>query len=134
LLKCLIQKIKASKLIKVTIDPNQTDADTAIANTEKSFEGMFELFYQLVETLFEYPRYNPTRDDIKAANLHVFANKVAGLNSDVISFYKGLSSTRSKRKAQYEELKIRIQKIKNYLKSEYGINSSEYNLIRGIRI
>jgi len=129
-----IKKIRASKLVKVTIDPNQSDSQNAISNAEKTFEAMLELFAGLVNTLAQFSIYKPSRNDLKVENLKAFIDKVSGLNKSVVSSYNDLSSTRTKRKILYEELKSRIQKIKSYVKSNYGITSDEYNMIKGIRV
>ena len=129
-----IKKMRATKLTKAPVDPAKEKQEKTISQSERSYGSMTNFFNDIVNTLTQFPEYNPSNDPIKIASLKETASQLTTLNNTVAQKVQLLKSTRTSRQNLYDDLKDRVQRIKSYVKSQYGNNSPEYNLIKGLSI
>lgn len=128
----IIAKIRSSKLIKTIVGENIVEA--SISQSEQSYGSSTQFFNDLVNTLETFPNYKPSKDELKLDKLKDFRNSLTTLNNAVASNYQKINEVRNKRRVLYEELTDRTQRIKAYVKGNYGTLSQEYKLIKGLRI
>ena len=59
---------------------------------------------------------------------------LSNLNIDVADTYQKLVVERKKRLAMYTDLSERVQRIKSYMKSQYGTGSESFGLVKSLQI
>jgi hypothetical protein len=133
-INAIIKKMRATKLTKAPVDPTKTEHTNTISQSERSYGSMTQLFNNIVNSLTQFTEYNPTNNALKTAQLQFTATQLTTLNDSVVQNVQLLQTTRSDRQVFYTDLKDRAQRIKSYVKAEYGNTSNEYNLIKGITI
>lgn len=133
-INAIIKKMRATKLIKVPADPTKPDQATAISQSERSYGSITQSFNDIINTLSQFVGYAPTNNTIKVVTLQATATQLTTLNNAVIQKIQPLKTTRATRQIQYTDLKDRVQRIKSYVKAQYGNSSTEYNMIKGISI
>ena len=126
--------MRATKLIKVPADPTKPEQATAISQSERSYGSITQSFNDIINTLSQFVGYAPTNNTIKVVTLQATATQLTTLNNAVIQKIQPLKTTRATRQTQYTDLKDRVQRIKSYVKAQYGNSSTEYNMIKGISI
>lgn len=105
-----------------------------MSQSEQSFGSLTQYFSNLVSNLAQLPGYNPSNEMIQVGTLQNFVSQINQLNIDAAMRFQQLRESRNRRNDNYDILHERVQRIKNYAKANYGINSSEYTLIKGLRI
>jgi hypothetical protein len=133
-INAIIKKMRATKLIKVPADPTKPEQAAAISQSERSYGSITQSFNDIINTLSQFTDYAPTNNTIKVATLQTLATQLTTLNNAVIQKIQPLETTRATRLTQYTDLKDRVQRIKSYVKAQYGNSSTEYNMIKGISI
>jgi len=130
----IIKTMRTTKLVRPPADPNNPVQEQTVSQSERSYGSMTQHFNDIVNTLTQFTGYNPTNNALKIAGLQATATQLTTLNNNVASKTMALKSTRTNRLNLYAELKERAQRIKAYVKAQYGNSSVEYNLIKGISI
>ncbi len=134
----IIKTMRASKLIVTpatpSTDPNNPTTAQVLSQSEKSYGSQTQYFNDLINTISQFTAYAPSNNNIKLAQLQTFSTSVTTLNNAVAQKLQPLKTARATRSASYIDLKDRVQRIKQYVKSQYGLKSNEYNLIKGIKI
>ena len=95
---------------------------------------MTQMFNDIISTVGQFTGYNPTNATIKIAGLQAISTQLTTLNNTVAQKIQVLKTARATRQNLYTDLKDRVQRIKSYVKAQYGLNSNEYKLIKGIQI
>jgi len=125
----LVQKIRGSK--KKTL--NNGNEDNNISHSEKSYGSQLQNFQDIITLLTELATdYQPANEAIKLEALQALYASALDKNNEVsktISIFKPNIDTRQQ---AYKELAQIANSIKNMVKSQYGINSTEYILIKGL--
>lgn len=124
----IVKKIRDAKLVRKPA--TDTSPQITVSTSEKSYGSSTQYFNDLINTLTQLPNYNPSNVDIQIASLQTFANQIDTLNNQVATTYQALRSCRLKRLEYYNELSERGKRIKAYVKSNYGIPSEEYALVK----
>lgn len=130
----IIKNMRSTKLVKPPVDPNAPAQAKTISQSERSYGSMTQMFNDIISTLGQFTGYNPTNAAIKIAGLQATATQLTTLNNTVAQKIQALKTARASRQSLYTDLKDRVQRIKSYVKAQYGINSNEYKLIKGIQI
>jgi hypothetical protein len=104
----------------------------AISKSQQSFGSLLGYFNDLITVLSQLNGYNPSKNALKVANLQSFAATLELLNTNVATKFQQLHQQRAERLALYDELGRKVQKIKAYVKSEYGVDSEPYKLLKGL--
>jgi len=126
--------MRSTKLVKPPVDPNAPAQSKIISQSEHSYGSMTQFFNDIISTLGQFTGYNPTNTAIKIAGLQATATQLTTLNNTVAQKIQALKIARASRQSSYTDLRDRVQRIKSYVKAQYGINSNEYKLIKGIKI
>lgn len=129
-----IKKIRSTKITKAPADPTKPTTEETISQSERSYGSITQTFNDIVNSVSQFTGYNPTNPALKVATLQATAAQLTTLNNSVIQKAITLKTTQATRLAQYTDLKDRVQRIKSYVKAQYGTSSNEYNLIKGISI
>lgn len=133
-ISAIIKNMRSTKLVKPPVDPNSPTKEKTISQSERSYGSMTQMFNDIISTLGQFDGYNPTNAAIKIDGLQTTATQLTTLNDTIAQKIQVLKTARSSRQSLYTDLKERVQRIKSYVKAQYGINSNEYKLIKGIQI
>jgi hypothetical protein len=127
----LIKKIRGEKKIRVT---ENSDAET-FSRSEKSFGSRLIYFGDIITLLSAFsPGYNPARAQIQVEKLQVVLNGAIDMTNKVsakLAIFKPVIQTRVE---GFEALSAKAQRIKDMVKAQYGLNSTEYDLVKGLKI
>jgi len=127
----IIKKLRGTKLTKAPADPT---APKGNSQSESSYGSMTKLFSDLVSTLSQFSNYDPSNASLKVAALQQKAADLTLLSDDITAKAGSLRATRKQRLTHYEDLSERAQRIKAYLKAEYGVKSDEYAAVKGLNL
>lgn len=133
-INAIIKKMRATKLTKAPTDPTKPAQGKIISQSERSYGSITQFFNDIISNLTQFTAFNPSSNTIKIATLQATAAQLTTLNNAVAQKAQLLKTTRTARQSQYTDLKDRAQRIKAYVKAQYGIKSTEYNLIKGLNI
>jgi hypothetical protein len=126
-----ILKIRGVRIHKSTKEPNAE----FVSQSERSYGSMTQNFSDLITTLEKYGgKYAPANTDITLTTLQ---GKLKGLNESnvaVTATYGQLKERRDDRAELYKELTGTTQRIKDAVKSQYGLSSTEFKLVKGIKV
>ena len=129
-----IKTMRATKLVKLPTDPTKTEQEKTVSQSERSHGSIVQNFNNLINTLQQFSGFNPSNNNLKIATLQTTSAQVTTLNNTVAQRIVTLKTAQSSRAALYADLNDRVQRIKSYVKAQYGIKSNEYSLIKGIKI
>lgn len=127
-----IKKIRSSKLGK-TLASDGSELSRH-STSHQSYGSSTQYFTDLVDTLKTFSAYNPSRTELKIAQLETFAEGLTLHNDAVANAFKKLKDFKTDRAKLYDILSDSAKRIKAYVKSEYGIDSNEFKLIKGLAI
>jgi hypothetical protein len=130
----IIKKMTATKLIKAPLAGEGADVSEAISQSQQSYGSLLGYFNDLINTLSEFTGYDPSNIALKVVNLQNFSVMLNSLNASVAQKYLELHQQRKERLNFYSDLNDRVQKIKAYVKAEYGVKSGEYEQIKGVEV
>jgi hypothetical protein len=106
-----------------------------VSQSERSYGSMTQHFADIIATVTALGTdYAPVNTNIKVAALTTKIGTIKTANNTVTSTYGALKTSVDSRQNQYEDLSARIQRVKDAVKSQYGINSTEYKLIKGLKV
>lgn len=133
-LGAIIKRMRATKLVNTPTDPTKETQQTTISQSERSFGSITQTFSDMVNSLQQFVGYTPSNTSIRIAGLQATVTQLTTLNNSVAQRTQGYKTAMTNRNSGYADLKDRIQRIKSYVKSQYGPASTEYGMIKGIRI
>ncbi len=125
----LIKKMRGQRKIKVTEDSKE---DT-ISRCENSFGSRLIYFGDIITLLSSF-NYTPINDRIKIdsmQNLLINATKATAIVSQTLALYKPLIASR---RDGFKQLSATAKRIKDMVLSQYGQDSTEYSLVKGLVI
>lgn len=128
----IIAKIRAGKLLKTPA--TDTTPETKISQSESSYGSLTQFFNDLLNTLQTFRDYKPSKTELQLPQLQAFQTNLDTLNNNVATHYQKNKQNREARRTLYEELTDRAGRIKAYVKGNYGTQSQEYILIKGLKI
>jgi len=127
----LINKIRGEKIPKEKKD----DKGEFVSQSERSYGSITQSFSDLITTLQGYAAgYSPVNASITIVALQAKLTALTASNIGVAANYGQLKQNRDTRTATYTDLSQRTQRIKDTVKSQYGQNSTEYSLIKGLKV
>lgn len=129
----IIRKIRSTKLMKTPADPTKPSSEHAISDSQRSFGSSVQFYNDLVTSLESFPEYVPSNEKIRIRTLRERFNNLHKLNDNVMSTAQDLQVGVVDRKALFEELKNRVNRIKAYVKAQYGIKSEPYSILKKLR-
>ena len=129
----IIRKMRNYTLVKPPKNPASPDAEEKISQSAQSYGSVCQFARDIISALMTFTGYNPTNVDITITGLTSRALLIKGYNDEVVRLYRELRTTRLQRLELYAELLDRAKRIKAYVRAEYGIDSDEYTLIKGLQ-
>lgn len=127
----IVNKIRGEKISRTK---NEPDAEF-VSQSERSFGSMTQNFSDMITTLTKYGNsYSPANKTIQVPALAAFRDALEQANNDVTTAFGKLKIATDKRAASYDTLTNTCQRVKDAVKSQYLVNSSEYALVKGLRI
>lgn len=112
----------------------ETTKEQTMSQSEQSYGSMTQYFANLVGNVAQLPGFNPSNPVLQIGTLQNFVAQITQMNTEVAARLQLLYEVRNRRNAIYADLHDRVLRIKAYVKANYGTNSSEYKLIKGMRI
>lgn len=128
----IIAKIRGGNIKKST--KKDPDKDT-VSQSYQSYNSKVQYFADLIAYLTNLGiNYDPVNPAIKLAALNIiYANGIAS-NSEVMQKYSEFAQSNTIRMNSYIVLSQNAIRIKDAIKAQYGFNSTEYKLIKGLKI
>ena len=127
----MIAKIRGIKPAKDKKDPK----DEQVSQSHRSYGSITQYFADLVTTLVSLKdEYKPSNPSTTVNNLNDKLQQATQSNNSVAKVYGKLKESRDDRGVQYHKLTDNTQRIKDAVKSQYLLGSTEYNLIKGLKI
>ena len=127
----MITKIRGEKVKRTVKDPT---ADF-VSQSERSYGSMTQNFADMITTLENYgAKFSPVNNEIKIATLKTRLTKLSGANVSVTTTYGVQKEKRDDRAELYKNLTAVTQRIKDGVKGQYGLKSTEYSLIKGLKV
>ena len=129
-----IKAMRATKLVKLPADPTKESQINTVSQSERSYGSILQSFSNIISSLQQFSGYNPSNNNLKIATLQASVTQTNTLNNTVAQRLQAMKTNQTNRNALYIDLKDRTQRIKSYVKAQYGNNSNEYKLIKGLKI
>lgn len=127
----MITKTRSKKMKKGSNAPDTK----SISQSEHSYGSLTQTFANIIDTLESYgARYAPANDSIKIISLKRMLRDLIEANTAVTAAFGSLKQTKDDRAALYKTLSALGPHIKDAVKSQYGANSSEHALIKGLKL
>ncbi|HAY71403.1 MAG TPA: hypothetical protein DCX89_05885 [Saprospirales bacterium] len=128
-----IALIRSARSKKSKKKDAEAQTETPPARKERNFVAIPQVLNEIIVSLANYPDYAPSHENVKVDTLKAFHQKLTGLNEQVAIKDLELGNARDIRRVLYEDLAARVQRIKIYVKGQYGLKSREYMTIKGMR-
>jgi hypothetical protein len=128
----IVKHIRETKLVRVAA--TDTTPETTVSRSEQSYGSTTQYFNNLISNLTQLVGYAPSNPAIQVAGLQAFAAQINTLNTQVTTAYQVLRLARIARNEAYADLSDRAARIKAYVKAQYGTQSQEFMLIKGLSI
>jgi len=128
-----INKIRSVKLTKAPADPTNPANEEAVSRSQKSYGSLTTIFGEMIRGLENITGYNPSNEMLTIGALTEKLNRMNTLNGEIATMVVQLKDAVANRVQLFEELKSRVQRIKAYTKAQYGVQSSQYKLIKGLK-
>lgn len=125
----LVKKIRGEKPIRITRDTNTE----LISRSEKSFGSQAENFGDLITLATQLGAdYTPINNAIKLAKLKELHMQLLQLNEQVSVKLAAFKPLIVERQNNFERLNNSANRIKDMVKAQYGVDSIEYKLLKGL--
>ncbi|MDI9364171.1 MAG: hypothetical protein QM541_04405 [Flavobacterium sp.] len=106
-----------------------------VSQSERSYGSITQHFANIIAIVTALgTNYAPVNATINVAALTTKIETIKTANNTVTSTYAALKTSIDGRQSLYEDLSARTQRIKDAVKSQYGVGSSEYKLIKGLKV
>jgi hypothetical protein len=129
--RALTLKIRGQRRIKVS----ENSKEETVSRSEKSFGSQLIYFGDMITLLTKFgTNYTPVNDKIKVSRLQDLLHNATVATDNVsqkLALYKPLIKARQD---GFKQLSATAKRIKNMVLSQYGPDSSEYNLVKGLTI
>ncbi len=134
----LVVKIRGEKKAKPK-DPKPEDANTepkdGVSQSERSYGSMTQNFSDIITTLTSLGAdYTPVNAKHKLPALTAKLTSIKSANDTATTTFGALKTGLDNRSTEYTDLAERTQRIKEAVKSQYGVKSTEYGLIKGLKV
>ena len=103
--------------------------------SQQSYGSLLLNFQNLINDLESLsPQYDPTNSAIKISSLMIVKNQAETANDNVTIAFASLTPKQDQRLIAFQLLSSKALRIKDLVQSQYGIDSSEYKLVKGLVI
>ena len=127
----MVEKIRGEKVKKNKKEPDEE----FVSRSERSFGSMTSNFSDIITTLTNYGvKYQPANKSIQLPALSTFLTTLMQSNTGVTTAFGKLKIATDQRADMYKTLTDTCQRAKDAVKSQYEVKSSEYGLVKGLKI
>jgi len=96
---------------------------------------MTQHFADIIATVTAlYKDYAPANANSNVESLNTKIDTIKTANNNITATYGELKTSVDSRQNQYDDLSATIQRVKDAVKSQYSVGSSEYKLIKGLKV
>lgn len=126
-----ITKIRGIKVAK----PNVGAEPSSLSQSERSYGTMLQTFSDLIVALESLgTNYTPANAECTTTNLKQKRDLATQFNIESIQNFGQLKMARDSRTTKYDALSALCQRLKETVKAQYGTQSVEYKLVKGLKI
>lgn len=127
----IIAKIHGNNGKKVSDKPDEE----TVSQSYKSYNSMTQFFSDIIANLTAFGTgYSPANASLNVAGLTNIYDNAVTANSNVMNTFTQFAQSNATRIEAYFELSQTAIRIKDSVKAQYGVNSTEYRLIKGLKI
>lgn len=128
----IIAKIRGANIRKnSTASPDEA----TVSQSYQSYNSKAQFFSDLIVNLTNFgTNYEPANNTLKIAGLNDIYTNAISANSNVMDKFTQFVQINSTRIDKYYELSQTAIRIKDSVKAQYGYTSTEYSLIKGLKI
>jgi len=128
----IIAKIRGANIKK---NKSATPNEETVSQSYQSFNSRAQFFSDLIVNITNFGNnYVPANNNLTTANLTAIYKDAIDANAEVMNTFTQFIQNNNNRIDKYYELSQTAIRIKDSVKSQYGINSPEYQLIKGLKI
>lgn len=126
----------ATRIRSTQVSKKKSDeTEQFVSQSERSYGSMAQAFADLLSQLaLMSGDYSPANPRIALPALQALLTSIGSAATEVTNQYNALKLLRDTRLTQYKELRDRVQRIKETVKSQYGNSSSEYTLVKSLKV
>ncbi|WNM18308.1 hypothetical protein [Flavobacterium capsici] len=129
-ISALVAKIRGTKLVRTS----KTDQETH-STAQLSYGSILQNFKNIITDIEALGAdYTPANNDIKLEKLIDIKSLAETRNEKVSQAFAIMSPKQDQRQDVYDILSSKSLHIKDLVQSQYGFDSSEYNLVKGLNI
>ena len=127
----LVTKIRGIKVAKPSVGATTEN----MSQSERSYGTILQTFSDLIATLDTLgTNYSPANAECSATELKQKRDLASQINTNSIQEFGQLKIARESRIVKYEQLSMLCQRFKETVKAQYGTQSTEYKLVKGLKI
>ena len=127
----LVTKIRGIKVAR----SSQTENTETMSQSERSYGTILQTFSDIITTLTIFgANYSPTNAECSVTKLTQKRDLATQLNTTCVQEFGALKMSRESRTTKYEQLSQLCQRLKETVKAQYGTQSVEYKLVKGLKI
>ena len=128
----IIAKIRGANIRKNrTTNPDEQ----TVSQSYQSFNSKAQFFSDLIVNLTNFgDNYKPANSTLNIPELNNIYTTAIAANSNVMDTFTQFSQTNTTRLDAYFQLSQTAIRIKDSVKAQYGYTSTEYSLIKGLKI
>ena len=130
----IIKQMRKTKAVKLPANPSSPDEERTMSQSHRSYGSLTKYFQDIVISIVNMPGYVSSNPALTVEGLQQKLAEVKESNNKAASTLQIMKAARHSRTNYYEEMAERVRRIKAYVKSQYGIKSTEYKSISGITI
>lgn len=109
--------------------------EESVSQSYQSYNSRLQFFADIIVNLTQFGNnYNPANEIIKTDELRGDYQRGVNANHEVASTFTMFSQDNATRIESYKELSRLADGIKESVKAQYGFRSTEYRLIKGLKI
>ena len=125
-----------TKIRGIKVARNSTTENTeTVSQSERSYGTMLQTFSDLITTLTTFgANYAPANSECSVTELTQKRDLATQINTKSIQDFGALKIARESRTTKYEQLSALCQRLKETVKAQYGTQSVEYKLVKGLKI
>lgn len=114
---------------------SKTPDEKRISHAQTSFASLTQHISDMQRALAALsPAYNPVNASINSAGIANLLSRLIDTNSPVTTAIANLKTARASRNTLYDSLNAHCQRVKDAVKAQFGLRSTEYSLLKGLTI
>lgn len=119
----------------ITVPKTATPADNTVSQSYQSYNSKLQFFADIIVNLSQFgDEYITPNNDIKPDKLQQLYQLGVDVNNEVVTTFTQFSQENARRMDSYKLLSYIATGIKESVKAQYGVRSTEYKLIKGLKI